>query len=273
MARDWETLFRNWSSPSSDHEAEKADNAERMIRDAIRDSDVDICVCCTDIIHNDFSHAPPGKNSVAALGLTPATYTFGELKRDIHQALNDKFGANGVTRGNKAFDVHANSYRVDADVVPAFVLRLYYKDGSYDDGTYIYSDSGSEIYNFPKQQHANGVTKNVDTSRRFKQITRSVKRLRNEMNEQGIAAAGPIPSFLIECLAYNTPDNLFENSSYKSNVQGVIATGFNATMSDEKCNDWFEVNKIKYLFRSSQPWNRAQVHSFLDAAWDYVGFE
>ena len=34
-----------------------------------------------------------------------------------------------------------------------------------------------------------------------------------------------------------------------------------------------EVNDIKYLFHLSQPWNRAQAHSFFNVAWDYVGFK
>ena len=100
-----------------------------------------------------------------------------------------------VTRGSKAFDVHPNTYRVDADVVPAFVLRHYYNNGNSDDGTYILTDANAEIHNFPEIQYSKGVIKNGNTGRRFKQITRAIKRLRNEMNGEGIAAAGPIPSF------------------------------------------------------------------------------
>jgi hypothetical protein len=38
----------------------------------------------------------------------------------VQAALEAKFGKDGVTRGNKAFDVHPTGYRVDADVVTAF---------------------------------------------------------------------------------------------------------------------------------------------------------
>ena len=53
----------------------------------------------------------------------------------------------------------------------------------------------------------------------------------------------------------------------------IVVNCFNKTIKDEDCKEMCEVNDIKYLFHSSQPWNRAQAHSFFDAAWDYVGFE
>jgi hypothetical protein len=40
--------------------------------------------------------------------------------------LTDFFDRGAVQRGNKAFDVHANTYRVDADVVAAFEYRWYF---------------------------------------------------------------------------------------------------------------------------------------------------
>ena len=173
MPRDWEQLFRNWSAPSSDTEEAKCDNATRMIREAVSEhgrlsayeietfaqgsyrnntnvrleSDVDICVCRTDVVHLDFSHAP--FLTMESVGFSPSPFSHQELKRDLLQALIAKFGVSGVTAGSKAFDVHANTYRVDADVVPALKLRRYYANRRYDEGTYILSDSGQEIHNFP----------------------------------------------------------------------------------------------------------------------------
>jgi hypothetical protein len=36
---------------------------------------------------------------------------------------------------------------------------------------------------------------------------------------------------------------------------------------------WLEVNDVKYLFHSTQPWTKEQAHAFVSAAWDYVGFD
>jgi hypothetical protein len=43
------------------------------------------------------------------------------------------------------------------------------------------------------------------------------------------------------------------------------------TKDDEACKGWTEVNDIKFLFCISQKWTREQAHTFVDAAWSYVG--
>ena len=223
MARDWESTFRDWSKPSSDTEEQKCENAERMIRDSIKesssladknieifpqgsyrnntnvrqDSDVDICVRCLDVIFTDFSMA--SGFSIEDVGLVDADYTYSQFKNDVENALVDKFGRRAVTRGNKAIDIHENSYRVDADVVACFEHRLYTSRGTngrynYLSGNEFRPDKGGRIINWPNQNYYNGVEKNKATGNRFKYITRVLKRLRNDMIENNIAAAKPISS-------------------------------------------------------------------------------
>jgi hypothetical protein len=301
MARDWEQTFRNWSKPSSETEQEKAGNAESMIRGAIaespklawrnievfaqgsyknntnvrEDSDVDICVCCYDSFFSDFSLA--GGFTRADVGLANASYLYSQFKNEVDEALVAKFGRRGVTRGNKAFDVHANNYRVDADAVPCFEHRRYTKrlwNGQYDyiSGTEFMSDDGRQVINWPKQHYDNGVPKNHDTGNRFKFIVRALKRLRNEMEEEGVPEAKPIPSYLIECLVWNVPNAGFANPYYSADVRYVLAHTFNATRSGDGCQEWGEVNELKYLFRLPQPWTREQANAWLGAAWQYIGF-
>ena len=92
------------------------------------------------------------------------------------------------------------------------------------------------------------------------------------MAENGVAAATSIPSYLIECLVWNVPNNSFGHTNYLDDIRSVLAHTFNSTMTQEKCNEWGEVNEIKYLFRVTQPWTVGQAHNFLGAAWDYIGF-
>jgi len=302
MARDWESTFRDWSKPSSDTEEQKCENAERMIRDSIKesssladknieifpqgsyrnntnvrqDSDVDICVRCLDVIFTDFSMA--SGFSIEDVGLVDADYTYSQFKNDVENALVDKFGRRAVTRGNKAIDIHENSYRVDADVVACFEHRLYTSRGTngrynYLSGNEFRPDKGGRIINWPNQNYYNGVEKNKATGNRFKYITRVLKRLRNDMIENNIAAAKPISSYLIECLVWNVPNNGFGHKEYKSDVRYVLAHTFNETLNSDNCREWGEVNEIKYLFRQSQPWTVEQAHAFLASAWDYIGFE
>lgn len=301
MARDWESTFRDWSKPSSDTEEEKCNNTERMIRAAIsespalskrnievfaqgsyknntnvrQDSDVDICVRCNDVFFYDL----PSDGSVtkANAGFSDGDYEYSRYKNEVEAALVAKFGRSMVTRGNKAFDVHATSYRVDADVVPTFEHRRYYRDSQsairFHRGTEIHPDRGGRIINWPEQNYENGVQKNKITNGRFKFITRVIKRLRNEMEDNKIAQAVPVPSFLIECLVWNTPKDGFGHTAYMADVRYMLAHTFNETLSFEKCQEWGEVNELKYLFRQGQPWTWEEAHAFLGTAWDYIGFK
>jgi len=300
MARDWEATFREWSKPSSDTEEQKCSNTEKMIRAAIsespalskrnidvfaqgsyknntnvrQDSDVDICVCCRDVFYDDL----PSDGSITkeSMNFTSSDYEYSRFKNEVEAALVAKFGRNMVTRGNKAFDVHATSYRVDADVVPTFEHRRYYRDYSgqikYHKGTQLHPDKGGKIINWPEQNYENGVGKNKATNNRFKFITRVIKRLKNEMEEKNISQAKPIPSFLIECLVWNTPNPNFGNYQYTADVRNTLAHTFNQTISFETCKEWGEVNELKYLFYG-QAWTWQQAHDFLSSAWNYIGFE
>jgi len=301
MTRDWESTFREWSKPSSDTEQQKSDNAEKAITAAIadspelskrniivspqgsyrnntnvrQDSDVDICVLCKEIFFYDL----PADESVtkASAAINDAHYEYSTFKNEVEIALVRKFGRNMVIRGNKAFDIHENTYRVDSDAVACFLYREYYRDINgqirYRQGTELQPDDGGRIINWPDQHYENGVAKNNSTSRRFKFMTRVIKRLRNEMGEKNILEAKPVPSYLIECLLWNTPNNCFGNSEYTADVRNILAHTFNETLSVEKCREWVEVNGIKYLFYIAQPWTREQAHAFLGAAWNYIGFK
>lgn len=297
----WEDTFQSWGKPPGTTEQEKCDNAERAIRKAIdasstlsrmdirvfpqgsyrnrtnirEDSDVDICVLCVDVCFPDYSQSDGLTDNDVRLVDHP--YTYPEFKDDVRRALRSYFGAASVTGGNKAFDIHENSYRVDADVVPCFEHRRYQRKSSggfyFTPGTELRPDNGGRIINWPEQNYKNGVAKNDATGRRFKAIVRILKHLRNAMHEDNNAAAKPIPSFFIECLIWNVPNDCFGHRTYAEDVRAALAYLFNNTMKREDCAEWGEINELKYLFWSGQPWTLEQAHAFLSAAWDYVGFE
>lgn len=296
MSRDWEALFTSWARAPSQTEQDRADNAETAIRNALakstslasrsvlvlpqgsyrnrttvrQDSDVDVCVMCTESIFFDL----PEGTTPADFGITfPASYPYTEFKNDVHSALASHFGQVAVTRGRKAFDIHENTYRVDADVLPAFRYKWYLRDRSHISGIAFVPDGGSRIVNYPDQNYDNGVAKNNRTGRRFKAVVRILKHLRNEMEANGIQVARPVPSFLIECLVWNVPDEGFAFDRYKDSVRWVLAHLFNNTMSDETCSNWKETNAFKYIFHPSQRWTRPQANTFLDEAWNYIGCE
>jgi hypothetical protein len=301
MTRDWEYTFRLWSNPSSESEEEKYTNTERMIRASLSDSqslikrnidvftqgsyknntnvrldsDVDICIRCNDVFFYEF----PSDGSITQedAGFSNSDYEFTRFKYEVEEALKNKFGNTMVTRGNKSFDVHATSYRVDADVVPTYEHRRYYRNFrneiDYHRGTELRPDNGGRIINWPEQHYANGVEKNKETGGRYKFVTRIIKRLRNEMDENNILSANFFSSYLIECLVWNTPNNGFGHTNYVDDVRDMLAHTFNNTLNYDRCKEWGEVNELKYLFRTSQPWTLVQTHNFINDAWNYIGFE
>ncbi|MEN6298603.1 MAG: nucleotidyltransferase [Anaerolineaceae bacterium] len=301
MAYDWEDTFRLWSQPPSSTEDAKCGNAERMIRDAIdkdpvlsqhnikvfatgsyknntnvrNDSDVDICVECFDTFFYDLPS--DGSLTASEVGIIAASYPYDQYKNGVQNALINKFGKNAVARGNKTFDIHENTYRVDADVTPAFEHRRYYRGSNssinYSSGIELRPDNGGRVKNWPDQHYSNGVQKNNQTLHRYKYNVRILKRLRNELEKAKILTTNLIPSFLIECLVWNVPNENFGHTYLQSDVRAVLAFLFNETRSDEQCSEWGEVSELKYLFRSSQPWTREQAHMFCDKSWDYLGFE
>jgi hypothetical protein len=93
------------------------------------------------------------------------------------------------------------------------------------------------------------------------------------MEDNGVAAATGVSSYLIECLVWNVPNANFSHATYFAELREVLAHSFNNTLTDDACKGWGEINELKYLFGPHQSWSRMQAHSFLSAAWDYVGFD
>ena len=296
-----EETFTSWSQGPGKTEADKCDNAETAVRKAIaadeklsnmdvsvlkqgsynartnvrQDSDVDICIRHNGLFFPDY----PKGTTRETFGNVAGTLPFSDFKDMVEKALKGYFGDSSVERGDKAFDVHANTYRIDADVVPTFEHRRYNgqqnSDGSFHflSGVGFSTDSGKLIINWPDQTYENGVARNDVTGRSYKRVIRILKRLRNKMQDEDIPASSNIASFLIECLVWNAPLEAFEHDTYSAIVRHVLADVWNRTRKDEDCKEWGEVNELKYLFRPAKPWTREQANEFLHAAWTYIGFK
>lgn len=295
----WEDTFTSWGKGPGTTEQAKCENAETAIRKAIaadvklskmdvtvfpqgsyrnktnvrQNSDVDICVRLNSTFFEDY----PSGTTRESFGNVPGSITFSDYKGLVGTALENYFGKNAVKRGNKAFNIHENTYRIDADAVATFEHRRYQLRP---DSTHYYlsgigfdTDSGQRITNWPEQNYTNSLAKHEATGRRYRKMVRIIKRLRDVMQEEKIAAANNIASCLIEALAWNVPNEGFGHNTYTDDVRFVLANAFNNTRKDEECKEWGEVNELKYLFRPLQPWTRAQANSFLDAAWKRCGFE
>ena len=298
-----EKQYGEWASPPPATEEERCQNAIREIRKAIAssdqlrkrdllvftqgsyrnrvnvrdDSDVDVGVLCHEVFIPDY---PEGTDH-GTFGNKPATYSYGQFKNELQNALVAHFGPVAVHRGNKAFDIRENAYQVEADVAPFFEHRKYWRSGTYRCGVGLRPDNGGIIRNYPEKlvshwpdiplHYENGVSKNRVTSRRFKGVVRILKKTRIEMDEGGVLAAKSIPGFLIECLAWNVPNSCFSPDTWKQRVGNVLLELRNGSSTEAASTTWTEVNGIKPLFDASQPWTKQQVHEFITAVWHFLG--
>jgi hypothetical protein len=306
VARDWQSLFNSWARPPSNTEEEKAQRAERMIREAIStdprlmirrtsvyatgsyknntntrlESDIDVAVVLNDCFYSKYPReGPPQKNDLGHGG--GVDYGLKDFLADVGDALVTKFGHNSISRGSKAFDVHANTVRLDADVAVFINHRRYTgqinEDGSwhYLEGVEMRGEGNSRIVNWHDQHHENGVSKNNRTGRRYKRVARVLKKLRDDMKENGnlnAQEAADVPSFLLECIAYNASDACFQHDHIYDDVKAVITEIWNKTNPETEDLVLKEVSGLKWLFGAEQPWTKAQTHVFLLEAWHHVGF-
>lgn len=290
-----EDTIRNWTLPSSTTEQEKQDRTERMVKDAIRhhlefsdcrlsafvkgsyanntnvrvDSDVDIAVQCHEVVYWDVADggtAPPSEPYSGKW--TPA-----KLRQELTRALQRKFPGEVDTSGTTAIAVRSSTARVDADVVPCFDYHYYFSPGNFREGTRIFKKSGAKIDNYPLQQLRNGRLKNTTTNGSYKRMVRVMKRVGNAMAADSVFKS--LPSYFVECLVYNCPDQAFSRSTWVDTTRSIIFhiwDGLEGQEPNAEQDRWFEVNECFFLFHSDQPWRRQDGRDFAHAAWNYLDF-
>ena len=117
------------------------------------------------------------------------------------KAMRARFG-NAAESGRKTLKVPKGKIPADADLV----VTLRYSEGI----AFYLPNEEHWVVSFPQQHHDQGQKKEEATSRRFKRTTRMFKAARNRLVEKKIVTKNDAPSYFIECLLYNVPDNLFK---------------------------------------------------------------
>lgn len=288
-----EEKLSGWTSPSSNTEKDKQDRTERMIREAINshrpfdncslkvfakgsyanntnvrsDSDVDIAVECTEVLYWEESEEGIHSPGTPYEGI----WTPSKLRTELIAAMTAKFPGQVDSSGSTAIQINSSSARVDADVVPCFSYCYYSKEGTRD-GTKIFKKDGSSIVNYPVQQMANGIAKNKATNYAYKKGARLLKRIENAMVAD--RTFRELPSFFMECLAYNCPNHVYSHSTWTDCLQAMLFYIWKNLQGNEPSEGhWLEVNECFFLFHSGQKWTRADGREFAEAAWNYFGFK
>ena len=234
-------------------------------------TDVDINVCLMDIFTTDYAFAQGYSDK--KLGISDAAYTHPRFKNELEAALVAAFGRRNVRRRNKEFRISQSHQRIDSNVVPCIEHRRYRQNGSYYSGTTLHPDSGASFESWPDQHLLNSATKNTKTGKKFNQYVRIMKSLCNYLAGQGNADTQGIPSFLNECLVYNTPNDVLSKGKLSDGMRGMLVYLMDTIDDDERSLKWLEITEMNYLFHSSRPWTRELTRNWILAAWDWLEYD
>ena len=232
------------------------------------ESDVDIVIQLNDCFQHDLSPLPTEQEEVFKQSHFDAPYTHLNFKADVLNVLSQQYGSN-VDAGEKAIAIDAYGSRRKADVIPAIQFRRYHKfistfDQSYEEGICFYTASGQKIVNYPRQHSENLTRKHQDTSQWLKPITRILKNLRSRLIVEGMLEVGVAPSYYIEGLLYNVPNDKF-GKNYQDTFVKVINWILEADRTKFVC-----ANEQYYLLHDNSPvtWRAEKCETFLMAAID-----
>jgi len=222
------------------------------------DSDVDVVVELKSSFYNNLT-----EEQKALLRLTNATYGYFDFRNDVEICLREYYGLENVEIGNKVFKIKPNSNRLPADVLVCSEYRLYYGNlhaDRYYAGIAFYTRNPQQrIINFPKQHSDNATVKHQSTNQRFKPMVRIFKNMRNHLVSHEGFSKSTAPSYFIECLLANIPNDQFVSSN-----QSTFINCFNF-LNNNAMDNFMCLNGIRPLWGdTTENWNKADARNFLD---------
>lgn len=186
-------------------------------------SDVDVVVQLNESFSRDLSALSSEEVSLYNNTFTDAWYKWHDFNEDVRTALTDCFGKQSVVEGNKSLTVVAGNGRLKADVITCIQYRRYRRfrslsDQDYVEGMMFYTRNDNRpVVNFPKVHYENGVDKNRSrTQGWYKWLVRTVKNARSRLIDNEVLEEGVAPSYFVECLLYNAPDEVFGGTFQES---------------------------------------------------------
>jgi len=231
------------------------------------ESDVDIVIRLDDCFQSDLTRLTDEEKAAYKSAFSDATYTHVDFKQDVLSTLTKQYGS-AVTAGDKAIAIDANGSRRKADVIVAIQFRRYFKfrsssNSEYVEGICFWNGKGERIANYPQQHSANLTSKHQASSKWMKPMVRVLKNMRSRMVDDGLIKAGVAPSYFIEGLLYNVPNNKL-TSSYGDCVVNTL----NWYRQDAKKVDLVCANEQYYLLRDGLHtcWPQADCDAFVEAA-------
>jgi len=232
------------------------------------ESDVDIVIRLNSCFFHGIESLPDDQKAAFKKAHSDATYGYFEFKKEVLALLNDTYG-DSIKPGDKAIKIAASGSRRNSDVLITTEYRRYHKflsiyDESHNTGICFYRADNTRVANYPKQHLANCTTKQQATNGWFKPMVRVLKNLRGKLVEDEMIETGVAPSYYLEGLLYNVPNEKF-GKSYDDSFVNCINWILDADRSEFLC-----ANEQYYLLREDSPvtWRDSKCTEFLTAACD-----
>jgi hypothetical protein len=237
------------------------------------ESDVDVVIRYDGEFYHNIKERPADEQAAFNAAFPgSATYAYSEFKGHVLEALKAKFG-DSVKPGTKAIKIEGSGNRRNADVIVAYEYRRYYKfKASYDEehvkGICFFLPDWTRVANYPNQHCENLTTKHQATNSKFKSTVRIFKNMRSKMVEDKLLKEGSAPSYYIEGLLYNAPDDKFVG-----NCQQITRAVLKWLYDTQDRSEFVCGNKQYYLLRDNLHtcWATADGKNYIDAAiklWD-----
>ena len=231
------------------------------------DSDVDIVLKHTGAFYYDITGMSQGEQQ-AFNGVFSKNAEFGymQFKADAEGFIKRLYS--GVATGKKAVFIPGNNNRRNADVLLCQEFRRYFSYELRVHGCHYgvaFYVNGSRIENFPKQHSENCTAKHQATNQNFKRMVRVFKNMRNRMIEEGLLADGVAPSYYLEGMLYNVPDDKFAGT-----YTNMWVECFNHIVTADR-RKLLCANRLHWLVQDGSPtsWPVANFNTFTAAAKKY----
>lgn len=225
-------------------------------------SDVDLVVELTSVFYSNLTQEERRK-----MGYVPATYGWNDFRKDVIAALTNYYGTKLIdTSGAKSIKVLPASGRLAADVVVCVKYKYFSQLSLTAEGiTFFTSPDHQQIINYPKQHYDNGANKNSQyrTKEWYKPCVRMFKNARNRIVDNQPDLKGLFPSYFVECLLYNVPDNNF-GTSFQETYKNVV-TWLDSQFASQNTSAFMCQNEISYLFGDeSVQWDVSAAHNYVN---------
>ena len=176
------------------------------------------------------------------------------------KALRARFGR-AAKSGRKTLKVPKGRIPADADIV----VTVSHREGI---GFYL-PDERRWVVSYPQQHHQRGSKKEEATTRRFKRTIRMFKAARNHIVDKGVLTKSDAPSYFIECLLYNVPDQVFKRKLAPT-YTGILDWLKSAELKDFKCQN----GQVLLFGPAPEQWSQKKARAFVKALqvmWDTWG--